>query len=622
MAAKLTTDACCAGHLDRKAIGLCDHCRLPFCTECRVEDVAAGKDFCSEGCQHLHEKAMARKTCPRCSQEIQGDVARCEHCGERVGKGWRVFSAALAALVIAAVIGGGLFTWRYPGKILYLPGLLLALSSVALAVGIVGRSRRGRAYVLILILLGSLGAGLWLTRHPESAWLAEVERWPATEALASWLETVYPGSEPGEQRIDGNDGPIEIVYLAPGSSPVSQPGSSSPRRTHSPAGAEPPPPPVALPPEGIGTADSPPPSRPDSTVLSPANALLPVTPPEVAPPGPLPSRGGVPAVAPLASAQEEDDPEVREHLRRGFDLMGMNRNEEAVRAFKKADKLASGTSAEALVSLCAAYIRIGAYANAERTARRALDLEQDDTGLDTQALLGLGVSIYHRAGKSQERLEEAEATFRAALQLNDGDLPVAKYNLGEVLLKLGRDGEGLDFLEEYLSTDPRGPHAARTRSLVDDPRRAREKLVPNFSLVTVDGEHLTPEDLVGRVVLFDFWGTWCGPCRAATSHLVRLNRRLRGKPFVLIGINTDSDRDQLLAYVEKHKMDWPEVWDELRTACDVFRVRTFPTYLIVDHEGRVVFRRTGWSNRVGYELDREVGRIIRQAVKAQTEQGK
>ena len=86
---------------------------------------------------------------------------------------------------------------------------------------------------------------------------------------------------------------------------------------------------------------------------------------------------------------------------------------------------------------------------------------------------------------------------------------------------------------------------------------------------------------------------------------------------MIIGISTDSDRDQLLGYVEKHKMLWPQVWDEYHRTCnDTFRVRTFPTYLIIDHEGQVVFRRTGWSSRIALELVREVGRTVRKAMKA------
>jgi len=315
------------------------------------------------------------------------------------------------------------------------------------------------------------------------------------------------------------------------------------------------------------------------------------------------------AAAAPAAAGEGDEAAIREQLVRGFELLQEHRGDEAIRLFKKADRLAGGGSAEALVGLATAYNQVGAYASGEKTAVRACDLATDPR-LKGQAISALAVAVYYRAGDDRARLEEAVALFRSVLELDD-EQPVAKYNLGAALLKLGRDDEGLDLLEEYLATDPTGPNAADARALVDDPRRARENLVPDFSVITLDGEYLTPADLKGKVVLVDFWATWCGPCQAAAPYLRRLHRKAQGKPFSILSISIDAERDVLEAFIRDHDMTWTQAWDERSTAASAFRIRSYPTYLLVDPDGRVLLRLSGWSDRIRGVLDSQIRRTIR-----------
>jgi hypothetical protein len=91
---------------------------------------------------------------------------------------------------------------------------------------------------------------------------------------------------------------------------------------------------------------------------------------------------------------------------------------------------------------------------------------------------------------------------------------------------------------------------------------------------------------------------------------------MEGRPFVLVGISADNDRQALEAYLEKEGVPWPQVWDGGGQALRAFGVSSFPTYLVIDHEGRPVSKLTGWGSSHSTTLSREVLRHVRRAEKA------
>src|SRR5256885_15773914 len=79
---------------------------------------------------------------------------------------------------------------------------------------------------------------------------------------------------------------------------------------------------------------------------------------------------------------------------------------------------------------------------------------------------------------------------------------------------------------------------------------------PVFEAQALDGTPVALMNLRGRVVVLDFWATWCGPCRAMIPHERELVKRLADKPFTFIGISADADAEQLKAFVRKSEMTW------------------------------------------------------------------
>jgi hypothetical protein len=95
--------------------------------------------------------------------------------------------------------------------------------------------------------------------------------------------------------------------------------------------------------------------------------------------------------------------------------------------------------------------------------------------------------------------------------------------------------------------------------------------------------------------------------------LRNLSLRLRDAPFLLISISNDSDRGVLEKFVAEHRMEWMQVWDEKMEVTRRLGVSRYPTYLLVDHEGEVVYGTSGWTPSMEREIQKRVGAAVSRA---------
>lgn len=182
---------------------------------------------------------------------------------------------------------------------------------------------------------------------------------------------------------------------------------------------------------------------------------------------------------------------------------------------------------------------------------------------------------------------------------------------------------GLLFYSSTLTAVPKGG----TRPHQLDSSEERRYAVPEFrhnadpadlflsqdlEITGFEGQTLTSVDLQGRIVLFEFWWSGCEYGVGPVSYLKSLTRRLADEPFLLISVNTDGETEEMRLYLKKYGMDWPQYLysAELRGEFDV---EAYPTHILVDHEGTIVLRESGWSSLVETRLDWEIGRALRAA---------
>jgi cytochrome c biogenesis protein CcmG/thiol:disulfide interchange protein DsbE len=129
----------------------------------------------------------------------------------------------------------------------------------------------------------------------------------------------------------------------------------------------------------------------------------------------------------------------------------------------------------------------------------------------------------------------------------------------------------------------------------------------DFTLISADGTPVSLSDLRGKVVLLNFWATWCPPCTAEMPDLNALYRRYGGeKNFVVVGVNLEEQPKEVADFARQKHIDFPLLLDrDGRVTRKAYRVRTLPASVIIDREG---ITRDSW-----------VGRLLREAMLARLE---
>jgi len=131
------------------------------------------------------------------------------------------------------------------------------------------------------------------------------------------------------------------------------------------------------------------------------------------------------------------------------------------------------------------------------------------------------------------------------------------------------------------------------------PAIAPSTTAPDFTLHTMNGPNLRLAEQRGRVVMVNFWATWCGPCREEMPQLNRLYQKYRSAGFVLLGVNVDDDTRKAADVAGKLGVTFPVLLDTDKAVSKLYDLSTMPSTVLIDRDGKVRYVHRGYLN--GYE---------------------
>jgi len=242
-------------------------------------------------------------------------------------------------------------------------------------------------------------------------------------------------------------------------------------------------------------------------------------------------------------------------------------------------------------------------------------IDPNDQEAVKKAMAAVAKDIFSQAAELRKTLKEPE--HRMAIDMEMVTLGSQAGMLGEVMglinnwkgdvreamiitaaqrfqmMKVPFTAEFDELLKELKNSSDSKVVELADRMLNEFFRNPVGKVFPDFPAgkKTIDGKDLSLASLKGKVVLVDFWATWCPPCRAEVGPLVKVYNQYKDKGFEIVGISFDNDRKAFDEYVKENGMPWIHYFDGKGWENEVgpaYGIQSIPTMYLLDKEGKVV----------------------------------
>ena len=178
-----------------------------------------------------------------------------------------------------------------------------------------------------------------------------------------------------------------------------------------------------------------------------------------------------------------------------------------------------------------------------------------------------------------DALQEVTTTLAQAVQqAPPEDKPTVSTAAYDELAQLVR------YEHMQVSLDSPQFKAAMAKLESDDAQRQQA----NFTLTDLQGKSWTLKDLKGKVVLVNFWATWCPPCRKEMPDLDALCNRYKDQGFVILAISEDDETQKVAPYIAEHKISYPILLDPGQKVNNLFQVEGIPKSFVYDRDGKLV----------------------------------
>jgi peroxiredoxin len=135
---------------------------------------------------------------------------------------------------------------------------------------------------------------------------------------------------------------------------------------------------------------------------------------------------------------------------------------------------------------------------------------------------------------------------------------------------------------------------------------------PDFTLHSSTGKNLKLSEYRGRVVMINFWATWCGPCRQEMPHLNRLYAQYQRAGFMLVGVNVDDDPKNARAMADQLGVRFPVLYDRDKQVSRRYDVDAMPATVILDRDGKVRYLHRGYRAGTEKAYETQLRELLKQ----------
>lgn len=135
---------------------------------------------------------------------------------------------------------------------------------------------------------------------------------------------------------------------------------------------------------------------------------------------------------------------------------------------------------------------------------------------------------------------------------------------------------------------------------------------PDFSAKDLNGNEIRLSSFKGKVVLLDFWASWCVPCKKSMPHLIELNETYKTDSLIILGVNVDTELDKIREFQKaiNAEISFPIIFDKDSKLPPLYNVEGMPTTVVINRDGIVKYKEVGYDSGLKEKLDKTIKDLL------------